>query len=189
MSNWQYPFDDKYLREHFGKLSENRKKLGLGPHRGTDWSNGLKPGALIPAVTDGTIRLIQYSECLGWVVVQDGKADGKTLYVGYCHLFCSTHGAECKGPAVGCKTPLKNAKVGDKVTAGQKFLRLGNSGKCSSGAHLHATLSNTLKGVFAGTVYDLHAFITKQLQKGVTAPTKTAKKTEVKKCPTCGKAE
>ena len=196
MSKWQYPFPEKHLREHFGTLSPARKKLGLGPHRGTDWSNGLKPGALISAVTDGTVKLIQYSKVLGWVVVQTGWANGKTLYVGYCHLFCSTHGATCKGPAIGCETPLKDTKVGDKVKAGQKYLRLGNTGSASSGPHLHATLSNTLKGVFSGTVYDLHAFITKQLaaEKAAVKPSdtptarkKTAKTKTPDKCPTCGK--
>lgn len=191
MSNWQYPFPDKYLREHFGTLSPARKKLGLGPHRGTDWSNGLKAGTAIPAIADGTIKLIQYSNVLGWVVVQSAAANGKTFYVGYCHLFCAEHGANCKG---GHDTPLTDLKVGDRIKAGQKTsIKLGNSGSASSGAHLHATLSNTLKGVFAGTVYDLYKFITKQLAKPKTAApaeSKTAPKTEqLKTCPTCGKAQ
>lgn len=191
MSSWQYPFPDKYLREHFGTLSEARKKLGLGPHRGTDWSNGLKAGTQIPAITNGTIKLIQYSKILGWVVVQSASVDGKTYFIGYCHLYCAEHGANCKG---GHDTPLTDLKVGDRIKVGQKTsIKLGNSGSASSGAHLHATLSNTVKGVFAGTVYDLYKFITKQLAKtpkpATSKETKTATKTaKIEKCPTCGKA-
>ena len=69
-------------------------------------------------------------------------------YIGYCHLYCSQHGAECPG---GHDSPLTATKVGDKVKAGQKFLRSGNSGSATTGAHLHATLSTTLKGVFGVT--------------------------------------
>jgi len=133
-------------------------------HSGTDW--GVKSGTLIPAITDGTVKLIQYSSVLGWVVVQTGwdNIKKRTKYIGYCHLNCSFHGAECKGPKQGCKTPLKSTKVGDKVKAGQKYLKSGNSGSASSGPHLHATLGNSLKSVFGATraKQNLHTFIQEQ---------------------------
>jgi len=71
-----------------------------------------------------------------------------TQYIGYCHLYCSQHGEKCPG---GHDTPLTRTKVGDKVEQGQEFLRSGNSGSATTGAHLHATLSNSIKGVFGIT--------------------------------------
>jgi murein DD-endopeptidase MepM/ murein hydrolase activator NlpD len=148
---WMLPFADKFITGHFGTLSDFRRSRGMQPHSGTDWAR--PAGTLIPAVTAGEVVLIQYSRVLGWVVVQSGidPTTKKTKYIGYCHLNCSTHGAECKGPEQRCKTPLKATKVGDKVTLGQKYLRVGNSGSATTGPHLHLTLSNTVKGVFGAT--------------------------------------
>ena len=113
-------------------MSEYRRRNKMQPHSGTDW--GVKNGTYIPAITDGTVRLIQYSTILGWVVVQTGwdNIKKRTKYIGYCHLNCSYHGPECKGPKQGCKTPLKSTKVGDKVKAGQKYLKSGNSGSATT---------------------------------------------------------
>jgi len=174
MAQWITPFPDDKITGHFGTMSEYRKAHKMQAHSGTDW--GVRAGTLIPAITDGTIKLIQFSSVLGWVVVQSAwdEASRKTKYIGYCHLYCSYHGAECTGPKQGCKSPLKKTSVGDKVKTGQKFLKSGNSGSASSGAHLHATLSNTLKGVFGVTraKQDLYKFIKSQ---GTTP----------KACPTC----
>lgn len=170
----------------------------MQPHSGTDWAR--PANTLIPAVTSGTVKLIQYSRILGWVVVQtgwDSKA-GKTKYIGYCHLYCSTHGAECRGPEQGCKTPLKATKVGDKVEVGQKYLRVGNSGSATTGAHLHLTLSNTLKGVFAVTSakQDFYKFVKDQEASDKVLPEKNTKPAAVKDkeqtkliyaCPHCKK--
>ena len=161
MAEWIMPFPDSKITGHYGTLSEYRKRKGMQPHSGTDWA--AKAGTLIPAITSGTVKLIQYSKILGWVVVQTGwDAEAKkTKYIGYCHLYCSFHGAECKGPSAGCGSPLKSTKVGDKVEVGQKYLRVGNSGSATTGAHLHATLGNTLKSVFGVTAAkeDLYRFI------------------------------
>ena len=56
MANWMQPFPDSCRTDPFGIHTEARKKAGLGPHRGTDWGNGVK-GKSIPAVTSGKIEL------------------------------------------------------------------------------------------------------------------------------------
>jgi murein DD-endopeptidase MepM/ murein hydrolase activator NlpD len=171
---WMLPFPDKYITGHFGTMSDFRRKRGMQAHSGVDWAR--PAGTLIPAVTAGEVVLIQYSKVLGWVVVQTGTdpKTKKTKYIGYCHLNCSTHGAECKGPEQRCKTPLKATKVGDKVELGQKYLRVGNSGSATTGAHLHLTLSDTVKGVFGPTSVkqDFYKYVTEQPVKSV-APAKS----------------
>lgn len=146
---WQHPFSKRTISSRFGATA-NR----VNPHRGTDYA----PGALsrIPAVTDGKVALIQWSNVLGWVMVQQ-TADG--WFIGYCHLNCATHGINCKRQ--GCDSPYKNLKVGDALTRGQSVGRVGNTGSASRGAHLHLTLSRDLKGVFAGKVYDIEKHIDK----------------------------
>jgi murein DD-endopeptidase MepM/ murein hydrolase activator NlpD len=113
-------------------MSDFRRKNGMQPHSGTDWARPL--GTRIPAIAKGTIRLIQYSRVLGWVLVQTAMdKDGKVWYIGYCHMD--------KKPGYS---------VGDKLTKSQTVGMVGNSGM-SSGPHLHATASKTLKGVFGVT--------------------------------------
>lgn len=177
MSNYRLPFPVVY--DHFGTHSPERKKMGLGPHRGCDY-NGLDPktkkrvykfakGTPLPAVGDGVIALNKWSAVLGWVVVlKVGKH-----YFGYCHL--------------DKQSPLK---VGTKVKSGDSVGGAGTSGSASSGVHLHFTLSLDLNGVFAGKVYDAHAFLEKMIAreealavKAATAPTPTAEKTKC--CASC----
>lgn len=71
-----------------------------------------------------------------------------TYYVGYCHLHCSQHGKDCKGDH---ESPITKNKVGSKLKKGQKFARVSTTGSASTGSHLHATLSTTVKGVFGIT--------------------------------------
>lgn len=105
--SWRQPFPDSTLTGHFGKI-RTFKGAPSNPHRGTDWA----PGAdkVIPNITAGKVALIQWSNILGWVLVI--QADDKPWFVGYCHLSCSTHGINCKGPAQKCSTPFKSTKVG-----------------------------------------------------------------------------
>lgn len=176
MTTFILPFADKFLTGHFGKIRTiNGKKTN--PHRGTDWAPKL--GAPIPAVSNGTVMLVQYSKVLGWVLVHSVVGfDKKVMYVGYCHMD--------KKPAY---------KVGDKLKVGDIIGKVGNEG-FSSGPHLHATLSDTVKGVFAGTVFDLYKYLSEQIKLGLErhgeaqiSPAPKKKETKVAKpaiCPTCG---
>lgn len=150
---WRHPFPKKTITSRFGETARRDT-----PHRGTDYAP--KANSLIPAVTKGTVKKIAWSDCLGWYMVQTGWADKKTWYVQYSHLSCTKHGIDCKGPKIeGCKTPFKNLKVGDTIEMGQPAGRVGNTGSCSRGAHLHLTLSNTVNGGISGKVYDIELFI------------------------------
>ena len=145
MAKFMFPFPDSALTGHFGKVRTIRGKK-TNPHRGTDWA--AKRGTPIPAVSAGTVKLVQYSKVLGWVLVQTvyGK-DRKTRYVGYCHMKIKP-----------------TLKVGEKVKMGQTIGKVDTEGY-STGPHLHATLSNSLKGVFYGTVYDLYKYLSDNIEK------------------------
>ena len=131
-ADWRLPYADKYITGHYGTLSAFRKARNMQPHSGTDWARPI--GTRIPAIAKGTIRLIQFSKVLGWVVVQTAMdKDGQVWYLGYCHMD-SKPGYE----------------VGQKIVKGQTIGLIGNTGM-SSGPHLHATASKTLKGVFGAT--------------------------------------
>lgn len=148
---WKSPFPESTVTGEYGTLSEYRRSRGMQPHSGRDFA----PGAdkVIPAVAAGTLKLLQWSNVLGWVAVYDAKGiDGKTYYIGYSHLSCATHGINCKGPKVhGTHSPMVSTKVGDKKELGEPVGRVGNTGSASSGAHLHLTVSKTVKGVFGIT--------------------------------------
>lgn len=152
--SWVMPFPEKNITGEYGTLSAFRRKNKMQPHSGTDWApaGSNKGKTLIPAIADGTIKLVQWSKVLGWVVVQTAAdKDGKIWFIGYCHLACKKCGINCKG-AHGPEVAL-SVKVGDKVTAGDVShgLTIGNTGNASSGAHLHATLGKAVKDVFGPT--------------------------------------
>ena len=177
--SWVMPFPEKAITGEYGTLSAYRRKNKMQPHSGTDWAPGgsNKGKTLIPAVANGTIKLVQFSKVLGWVVVQTAAdKDGKIWYIGYCHLACKRCGINCAG-GHGADLAL-TVKVGDKVTAGDVThgMTIGNSGSASSGAHLHATASKQLKGVFGATTdkVDLKKLI---LSNGNGAAPKVDKKT------------
>ena len=162
MAEWQHPFPESTITSRFWSMVRRTT-----PHRGTDYAPGANK--LIPAVTDGECVAVQWSNVLGWVMIQ--KA-GKH-YIGYCHLACNKHGIDCKGPSqhTDGSTCMKNLKPGHKLEKGQPAGRVGNTGSASRGAHLHITLGTTPKSPFRGKVYDIAKFINKQLV--------------VKACPTC----
>jgi len=151
--SWKHPFDKKTISSQFGTTARRSS-----PHRGLDYAPGAN--ALIRAVTPGKVMLIQWSDCLGWVMVQSSTS--AKYYVGYSHLSCTRHGIDCKGAAIGCKTPFKSLKTGQRVKLSQPIGRVGNTGDCSKGAHLHLTISPTIKGVFSGKVIDPESFIDSQ---------------------------
>jgi murein DD-endopeptidase MepM/ murein hydrolase activator NlpD len=130
---WQKPFPDNRITGHYGTLSEYRRKNGMQPHSGTDWA--MKAGTPIPAIANGTVVGIFESKILGHVLVQRVMDKNKKVwFIGYCHLH--------KKPTLA---------EGTKVKAGEPIGLVGNTGSASTGAHLHATLSRTLKGVFGTT--------------------------------------
>ena len=171
MADFMFPFPDSQLTGHFGKIRTiNGKKTN--PHRGTDWA--AKRGTPIPAVSSGTVKLVQYSEILGWVLVHSVYGnDKKTMYVGYCHM-----------------KEKPTLKVGDKVKMGQAIGKVDTEG-FSSGPHLHATLSPSVKGVFSGTVVDLYNYLQANVKKPSTGRTEPQiSKIETKivyACPHCKK--
>jgi murein DD-endopeptidase MepM/ murein hydrolase activator NlpD len=183
---WKLPFPDKFMTGAFGTRSKYRIANNLGPHRGTDYAPGVNK--IIPSIAPGTLRLLQWSNVLGWVAVYSAWHDGKTWYIGYCHLSCAKHGPECKGPKkLGAHSPFTTTKVGDKKELGEPVGRVGNTGSASSGAHCHITLSRSLKGVFYGKVYDIREYVQAMSKKpptSRTAPQKFSKPTK-KVCPTC----
>ena len=148
---WRAPFPESTVTSEFGTLSEYRRARGMQPHSGRDYAPGANK--VIPSVAPGTLRLLQWSDVLGWVAVYDAIGlDGKKYYIGYSHLSCAKHGVNCKGPKVlGDHSPFTSTKVGDKKELGEPVGRVGNTGKASSGSHLHLTISKTLKGVFGVT--------------------------------------
>lgn len=152
--SWVMPFPEKSITGEYGTLSDFRRKNKMQPHSGTDWAPaGSNRGkTLIPAIADGTIKLIQFSKVLGWVVVQSAAdKKGNIWFIGYCHLACKKCGINCNG-AHDADLALA-VELGDKVKAGDVShgMAIGNSGSASSGAHLHATLGKGVKDVFGPT--------------------------------------
>lgn len=139
IADWRLPYAAKYITAHYGEMSDYRRANGMQAHSGTDFAR--PRGTRIPAVAKGTIRLIQYSKILGWVVVQTAMdKNGKIWYLGYCHMD---------------KKPGYN--VGQKLRKGQTIGLLGSEGQ-SSGPHVHLTASKTLKGVFGVTSAKVDAY-------------------------------
>ncbi len=164
VADWRLPYAAKYITSYYGEMSEFRKANKMQPHSGTDWAR--PRGTRIPAIAKGTIRLIQFSEVLGWVVVQTAMdKDGKIWFLGYCHMDSKP-----------------GYRVGQKILKGQTVGKVGNTGK-SSGPHLHATASRTLKGVFGVTAdkVDLYKLILANVKR---APAVMAKP-EVEVCKCC----
>lgn len=159
-ADWRLPYPDKYITGHYGTLSDFRRARNMQPHSGTDWAR--PKGSRIPAIAKGTVRLIQYSKVLGWVLVQTAMdKNGVIWYLGYCHMDTKP-----------------GYEVGAKLTKSQTVGLIGNSGM-SSGPHLHATASRTLKGVFGVTAQkvDLYKLIlenTKEAQAKQANPEKEA---------------
>ena len=120
MTKYVEPFSPKLRGDEFGNLAPYRNGR---PHRGQDWH----PTELssIKAITDGTIFLSEWSDVLGWFIVQSTK---DSMWVLYAHL-----------------AKQSDLKKGDKVVADETVLgKVGGgkykSGSASTGAHLHLSI-------------------------------------------------
>jgi murein DD-endopeptidase MepM/ murein hydrolase activator NlpD len=173
MSEWLLPFPDKMLADPFGSHTPARKSMGLGPHRGVDW-NGMKKGAALKAVHDGTISANYWSDILGWVVelkiMGPFGSDRKStpIFFMYCHL--------------DKQSPLK---VGSKVACGDVVGGAGTSGSASSGIHLHFTMSLTSKGGAMGKVFDAHAYLTRRVNESKKSPAVVVASKAPTRCEAC----
>jgi len=119
------PFSPKTRGDEFGNLAPYRNGR---PHRGQDWSP--KEFSLIPAITSGTVFLNEWSDVLGWFVVQSAK-DG--MWILYAHL-----------------AEKSSLKVQEKIEIGEVIGKVGGgknsrSGSASTGAHLHLSIGKANK--------------------------------------------
>ena len=154
---WQHPFSKNTITSRYGETARR-----TSPHRGLDYAPHRE--SLIPAITDGVVTSIFYSSCLGWVC--EFKSDEHGIYIGHSHLYCNKHDSiDCDGwDHNDGSTCMKNLKVGDRVKAGQPVGRVGTSGRCSTGPHLHLTFSKKTDPRYAKT-FDPEKFIDQKLKK------------------------
>jgi murein DD-endopeptidase MepM/ murein hydrolase activator NlpD len=123
-TKWVEPFPTNKRGDEFGNLAAYRKGR---PHRGLDWS--VPAGSLIKAIASGAIKQVEWSDGLGWFVIQ--SADGGKKFVIYAHL-----------------QEKPKLTVGKYVYAGKTAVgRVGSTGDFSTGAHLHLSVA---------TVEDVH---------------------------------
>lgn len=117
MSILIHPLDSKHINDLFGTHSAERKAMGLGPHRGVDYT--VPKGTPLKAVGKGTIVRVYESKILGHVVELRTYVDETKIRIfAYCHL------------------DKAEVKEGQKVAQGDVIGHSGNSGT-SSGPHLH----------------------------------------------------
>jgi len=125
---YKEPFNPKLRNDEFGNMASYRTH----PHRGQDWSP--KDQSPIPAISDGVVSNVFWTDVLGWVVEIKNPIDG--VYTQYCHLAPTNP----KAPKSGSSATVKK---GDKVKLGQIIGKVGGSkatspsGSASTGAHLH----------------------------------------------------
>ncbi|MFT3706858.1 MAG: M23 family metallopeptidase [Archangium sp.] len=134
---YRLPFGNPNLADGFGSTCCGR----TNPHRGVDFPQA--SGTAIPVIGDGTIVLRTTSSCLGNVVVVQHD-DG--MFSGYSHMLI--------------QSPLA---VGTRVRMGDIIGKVGSTGTCTTGPHLHLSISPTIGGYGSGTVYDPYAFIQARL--------------------------
>lgn len=137
---YKEPFSPKLRNDEFGNMASYRKH----PHRGQDWSPADK--APIPAVCDGKVANIFWTDVLGWVIEIYNPID--KVFTQYCHIAP----ADNKNPK---KASTATVKKGDFVKLGQIIGKVGGSkatspsGSASTGAHLHMGMSKKQNGHLA----------------------------------------
>lgn len=165
MREWRHPVDPKTTTDLYGDNEPPR----TSPHRGVDYAPGSRK--LIRSVSDAVVTNIFYSNCLGWIC--ETRTDEHKIYASYSHLFCNKHNTvNCDGSDhEDGSTCMKTLKVGDRVTVGQPVGRVGNSGTCSRGSHLHLTFSKKPDARYAKT-FDPYKFIEQKIAKAEKQATK-----------------
>jgi murein DD-endopeptidase MepM/ murein hydrolase activator NlpD len=126
-----HPAKPSRISDKFGTHGEVRKKLGLGPHRGLDYS--VQSGTPLLAIGNGRVKNIGETSVLGHFieisapVIIKGKLEVKIF--GYYHLL---------------EDQSAHWKIGDAVKGGEVLCKSGNSGSASSGPHLHLMAGNKI---------------------------------------------
>lgn len=167
---WRHPFPKRTITSRFGDTA-NRNS----PHRGLDYAPGSHE--IIPAVKGGRVVDIFYSSCLGWVC--EVKENEHDVFIGYAHLYCNKHrDINCDGSDHNDgSTCMKSLKVGDSVDTGQPVGRVGTSGTCSTGPHLHLTFAKEKDPRYAKT-FDPEKFIDQKIKAQENEPEKPEPETE-----------
>ena len=158
MTGYIEPFPANTRGDEFGNLAPYREGR---PHRGQDWAP--KAGSVIPAITNGAIKTNEWSDGLGWFIIQSTADD---LFVLYAHLEAQP-----------------NLSIGHYVHAGDPIGKVGNTGKFTTGAHLHLSIAKS-KNVHLCTydkLVDPLKHIEKNLVKLAPKTTPAAKKAPAKK--------
>jgi len=124
MTTLIHPLSPAHINDLFGTHSEQRKALGLGPHRGVDYT--VPVGTPLKAVGRGTIVKVYHSNILGHVVeLRTYVTAEKVRVFAYCHL------------------DKVEVKEGQQVKQMDIIGHSGNSGSASSGPHLHLMCGKT----------------------------------------------
>ena len=126
MAEYIEPFAPKFRGDEFGNLAPYRNGK---PHRGQDWHP--RKGSAIPAITNGAVKVVGWSDVLGFYLIQS-TAD--KMYVLYAHLL-----------------EKPNLSIGHYLHSGDRIGRVGNTGSASTGAHLHLSIGKSLN--LPGAVY------------------------------------
>ena len=126
MTKYIEPFAAKLRGDEFGNLAPYRNGR---PHRGQDWHPAEK--SPIHAIVDGTVFVNEWTDGLGWIVVQSA---GDGHWVLYAHM-----------------AKQSELKLQEKVKAGVTVIGLVGGGKntpsgsFSTGAHLHLSIGKANK--------------------------------------------
>ena len=130
---YQLPFKNPNLSDGWGSTCCGR----TNPHRGVDFPQAI--GTKIPAVADGIVRRNEWNGCLGHALVLE-HADG--MFSGYNHMNTAS-----------------TLAIGTKVKRGDTVGRVGSTGTCTTGPHLHLTMAPGVDGFKVGTTVDPYKYI------------------------------
>lgn len=137
------PFPKSTFGNRFGvhDIVDGKDLYGPQGHRGTDFKCGA--GATVPAIANGTVTHVFWSDALGNVAVVRHylHGDNNDVYSGYCHLSSVS------------------VRVGQDVALGSTIGKSGETGTAAHGPHLHLTMSHQPGGAVGGEVFDPIAYI------------------------------